>query len=392
MLRPSASCAVGALAALLALGSGGCARETGGPDPAASGSAAAPVSGAPSGAGAPAAGATTDPGLVEVPELAPEQRQQAEAFYRGQTVRIIVGSGAGGGFDTTARLVARHLPRHVPGSPTVIVENMPGAGGLLAANHLFYAAPKDGLVIGIFHEAQLLNQLIQADGVRFDLRNFNWLGSSYVDPNVCIVRSDAPVKTFKELIGNSTPILIGGTGPGSNTYDVPRVLAAATGANIKAVAGYPTTNAARLGVERGEIHGVCFGWESIKTTAGQWLETRYARVLVQNGATPHPDLAGVPRALEFAKGERGEHLLRLIDASGEMSKPFAAPPGVDPGRVEVLRHALLATYQDPAFLAEASTMHLEFEPKTAGEIQQVVHQVLAAPAEVVAEYKQISAR
>jgi hypothetical protein len=320
------------------------------------------------------------------------ERQEAEAFYRGKTLRIIVGSGAGGGFDTTARLVARHLPGHVPGGPTVIVENMPGAGGLLAANHLFRAAPKDGLVIGIFHEAQLLNQLIAAEGVQFDLRNFNWLGSSYVDPNVCLVRSDAPVKTFKELIGSATPILIGGTGPGSNTYDVPRVLAAATGANIKAVAGYPTTNAARLGVERGEIHGVCFGWESIKTTAGQWLETRYARVIVQNGTMPHPDLPGVPLALEFAKDERSEALLRLIDASGEMSKPFAAPPGADAGRVRVLREALLATYQDPAFLAEAKTMKLDFEPKKAADIQKVVQQVLSSPESVVAEYRQISAR
>ena len=124
-------------------------------------------------------------------------------FYRGKTVSIVVGSGAGGGFDTTARLVARHIGRHIPGAPTVIVVNMPGGGGLVAANHVFSAAPKDGTVIGLFHEAQMMNQLTGGEGVKFDLRQFNWLGSSYDDPNVCIVRTDAAVTTFKEMIGSA---------------------------------------------------------------------------------------------------------------------------------------------------------------------------------------------
>src|SRR5688500_11364596 len=122
----------------------------------------------------------------------------ASEFYRGRTLTIVVGSGAGGGFDTTARLVSRHIGRHIPGAPTVIVQNMPGGGGLVAANHVFNAAPKDGTVIGLFHEAQIMNQLTGGEGVQFDLREFNWLGSSYVDPNVCIVRSDAPVTNFAD--------------------------------------------------------------------------------------------------------------------------------------------------------------------------------------------------
>lgn len=315
--------------------------------------------------------------------------QPAAEFYGGKTVSIIVGSGAGGGFDTTARLVARHIGRHIPGAPTVIVVNMPGGGGLVAANHVFSAAAKDGTVIGLFHEAQMMNQLTGGEGVAFDLRQFNWLGSSYDDPNVCIVRTAAPVTTFKDMIGRAAPIAVGGTGPGSNTYDAPRVLAAATGANLKAVSGYPTTNDVRIGVERGEIHGMCLGWESVKSASGQWLADGYAKVFVQNGTARHRDLADVPLAMEFAADEASRTLLRLVDAPGAMAKPFALPPGVDPARVEVMRTALAATYRDPRFLEEARAMKLEFQPKDADQIQQILNEVLATPSEVAAKYREI---
>lgn len=315
--------------------------------------------------------------------------QPAGEFYRGRTVSIIVGSGAGGGFDTTARLVARHIGRHVPGAPTVIVVNMPGGGGLVAANHVFSAAPKDGTVIGLFHEAQMMNQLTGGEGVAFDLRQFNWLGSSYDDPNVCIVRSDAPVAAFTDMIGRAAPIAVGGTGPGSNTYDAPRVLAAATGASLKAVSGYPTTNDVRIGVERGEIQGMCLGWESVKSASGQWLTDGYARVFVQNGTARHRDLPDVPLAMEFARDEASRTLLRLVDAPGAMAKPFALPPGVDPARVSLMREALAATYGDPAFLEEARAMKLDFQPKDADQIQQILTEVLATPPEVAATYRDI---
>ncbi len=311
------------------------------------------------------------------------------AFYSGRTVSIIVGSGAGGGFDTTARLVARHIQRHIPGNPTVIVVNMPGGGGLVAANHVFSAAPKDGATIGLFHEAQMMNQLTGGEGVNFDLRQFNWLGSSYDDPNVCLVRSDAPVVSFAAMIGLATPVAVGGTGPGSNTYDAPRVLASATGANLKAVAGYPTTNDVRVGVERGEIQGMCLGWESVKSASSEWLRDGYAKVFVQNGTTRHRDLPDVPLALEFAKDEPSRVLLRLVDAPGSMAKPFTLPPGVDAGRVEVLRTALAATYRDPAFLEDARTMQLEFRPKDAAAIEAILDDVLSTPPDIAARYREI---
>lgn len=317
------------------------------------------------------------------------QNQAVRDFYARHTVSIIVGSGAGGGFDTTARLIARHIGKHIPGNPTVIVVNMPGGGGLVAANHVFSAAPKDGSVIGLFHEAQMMTQLTGGEGVQFDLRQFNWLGSSYVDPNVCLVRADAAVTAFKDSIGVAKPLVVGGTGPGSNTYDVPRVLAAATGANLKAVAGYPTTNDVRIGVERGELQGMCLGWESVRSASTQWLEDKYAKVFVQNGTVRHKDLPDVPLALEFAKDEDSRRLLRLMDAPGAMAKPFSMPPGVDQAHVAVMREALQATYRDPALLEEAAAMRLEFQPKTAAEIRQILDDVLATPADIAAKYRRI---
>src|SRR5688572_6434916 len=265
---------------------------------------------------------------------------------------------------------------------------MPGGGGLVAANHVFSAAAKDGTIVGLFHEAQMMNQLTGGEGVNFDLRQFNWLGSSYDDPNVCLVRTDAHV-SFKDLIGRAAPIGVGGTGPGSNTYDAPRVLAAATGANIRAVAGYPTTNDVRVGVERGEIQGMCLGWESVQSASGEWLKDGYAKVIVQNGATRLPDLQDVPLALEFAKDEDSKTLLRLVDAPGAMAKPFALPPGVDADRVAVMRAALPATYKDPMLLEEAAAMSLEFQPKDADQVQEILKEVLATPPEMAAKYRQI---
>jgi tripartite-type tricarboxylate transporter receptor subunit TctC len=324
-----------------------------------------------------------------VPTLTTGEIAAAAAFYGRETVSIIVGSGAGGGFDTTARLVARHIGKHIPGTPTVIVVNMPGGGGLVAANHLFNASPKDGTVIGLFHEAQVMNQLTAGEGVQFELLRFNWLGSSYDDPNVCIVRSDGSVPTFEELIGRAEPIAIGGTGVGSNSTDAPRVVARATGASLRTIPGYSTTNDVRLGIERGEIHGVCLGWESVRSTAGEWLKEQYAQVLVQNGTTRHRDLPDVPLALEFARDEESRALLTLLDAPSSISKPFALPPDVDANRVRVMRHALWATYHDAAFLADAAALRLEVQPKTAHQIHRVLTEVLATPPDIAAKYRQI---
>jgi tripartite-type tricarboxylate transporter receptor subunit TctC len=259
----------------------------------------------------------------------------------------------------------------------------------VATNHLFNAAPRDGTVVGIFAESQVINQLTGTSGVQFDFRAFNWLGSSYVDPHVCLVRSDAAMTDFRSMIGSRAAIAVGATGPGSNTYAIPRLLAVATGANFKVVSGYQTTSDVRIAVERGEVHGMCLGWESVRSASSQWLDEGYAQVLVQVGLAAHPDLPDVPVAIEFAKDTASRMLLQLVDAPGAFAKPFALPPGVDPARVHLMRRALQATYRDPAFLAEARSMKLEFQPKTAADIQRTVTDVLATPPDVAARYRQM---
>ena len=184
-------------------------------------------------------------------------------------------------------------------------------------------------------------------------------------------------------------MIVGGTAPGSNSYDAPRVLAEATGANLRTVAGYSTTSDVRLGIERGEVQGMCLGWESVRSASTQWLEDEYAQVFVQNGSARHRDLPNVPLALEFAQDEESRVLLRLLDAPSAMAKPFALPPGVDERRVRVMRYALSAAYHDPAFLTEATAMRLDFQPKTAPEIYQVLSEVLATPPDIAAKYRQI---
>ena len=167
------------------------------------------------------------------------------------------------------------------------------------------------------------------------------------------------------------------------------MLAAATGASLRAVAGYPTTNDVRVGVERGELQGMCLGWESVRSASGPWLDDGYVRVFVQNGTERHTDLQDVPLALEFARDEESRTLLRLVDAPGAMAKPFALPPGVEADRVEVLRAALLATYRDPVFLEEAGAMKLEFQPKDADQIQQILGEVLATSPAIAEKYRQV---
>ena len=261
---------------------------------------------------------------------ATRRRRRAASSTKETPSALLSVPGRAVGFDTTARLVARHIAGYIPGAPTVIVVNMPGGGGLVAANHVFSAAPKDGTVVGLFHEAQMMNQLTGGEGVNFDLRAFNWLGSSYDDPNVCIVRTDAPVTEFEDLVGREMPIAVGGTGPGSNTYDAPRVLAAATGANLRAVAGYPTTNDVRIGVERGEIQGMCLGWESVRSASGPWLADGYARVFVQKRNRAAPGSAGRAPGDGIREGRRQPDAAAARGCAGRDGQAVRAPAGCEP--------------------------------------------------------------
>lgn len=343
---------------------------------------------APAGPAAPPA-ATPAAAATPAPTPTPDAKAAIADFYRGKTVSIVVGFAPGGGFDATARLLSRHLPKHIPGGPTVIVQNMEGAGSLVAANHLYNVAKPDGLTVGLFHETQVLNQLQGREGVQFDARKFGWLAGSFSSSVACMVRQDTPFKSWRDVIASKDPVSFAGTGPGSNTDDAPKVLKSATGANTKVVSGYKGSADVRLAVERGDVHGACFSWESVKATAPDWAAGKTVRTLLQFGRRKHADLAAVPLAEEFATSDDGKAFIRLFSAPAQMAKSFVLPPGAARERLAALRAAFAAAYKDPELLEDAKKSKIDIEPLTAEEVEQIIQEVLSTPPEVAKRFAEI---
>lgn len=327
---------------------------------------------------------------AQAPAATPDVRA-VEDFYRGKTVRIIVGFTAGGGFDVVGRLVARHLPKHIPGNPTVVVENMTGAGGLVASNHLYHNAPKDGTVLGVFPEPNLQAQLLRAEGVQFDARDFNWLGSTQVQTNTCVARTDSGITSMRALQEGGRQIIIGTTGPGTNLHDFPAALKGALNANIRLVPGYPGAADMALALESGEITGFCRPWESLKATHSHWFSgsSPFATILVQQGLERHPELPNVPLAEELARTQEERQVIRLSSSTNAISKPLVAPPGVPADRVAVLRQAFVATMQDPELLREAENANIDLSVKRADQVETILNGVLNSPSDIAQRLKAV---
>lgn len=307
-------------------------------------------------------------------------------FYRGKTVTIIVGYGPGGGYDLYARSLARHIGRHIPGNPVVVVRNMPGAGSVVATNYLFNVAPRDGTVLATFGRGVLTEQLREAPGVHFDATRFNWIGSMTDEVIVCVARGDSGIQRFEDVFNR--PLRIGGLGGGAD-LEV-RVMNDFLGTKFELITGYAGGNEINLALERGEVQGRCaLSWGSLKATRPQWLEQGFVRVLVQLGVRKHPDLPGVPLALEYARTEDARLVMRLISVRQAIARPFAAPPGVPPDRVAALRRAFLDTLRDPEFLAEAARAKLEFNNPMGGEeVEDVITEIFSMPRKVVGIIRQ----
>lgn len=343
-------------------------------------------------AASPAAKPAASPAAAKpsaVPTLTAAQQQEVAAFYSGKTIRIGVGSAPGGGYDNTARLVARHISKHIPGNPQAVVDNQPGGGGLRIANAMFNTAPKDGTAIAVFQESQIMNQLTGGEGVQFDYRQFGILGSTFADATVCFVRSETPVRTFQETLTAAEPISFGASAKGATTYDVPALIEAGTGAKFRIVTGYPGSNDIRLAVERGEVNGACLSWETLKLSAAQDIRDGKIRLIVQNALQRHPEIPDVPTAMEFARTEPDRGLLRIAAAPTEISKTFVAPPGIPPLRLQALQAALAAAYRDPELLAEARTARLDLQPKTPEQVREILADLLNTPPAISERYKQI---
>jgi tripartite-type tricarboxylate transporter receptor subunit TctC len=314
-----------------------------------------------------------------------------EDFFRGKTVRLLVGFSAGGGYDSVARLLARHLPRHIPGAPNVVVENMPGASGLIAANYMFHQAPKDGTVLEVFSEPGLRDELTNAEGAQFKARDFTWLGSTQVQTNLCFARTDAGIATFGDLVGGSRQLIVGTTGPGSNLHDFPAVLRSGLNANIRLVSGYPGSSDVTLAVESGEVNGACIPWESLRVSRPQWFtgSPPFATILVQEGTEKHPELPNVPLADELAQTEEHRQLIRAATSTLAISKPLIAPPGLPAERAAALRQAFDAMMKDPELLRDAENAKIDLSPKSWDRVVAIVDDILKTPPAVAEQLKHI---
>ncbi len=328
--------------------------------------------------GAPTTGGTAPTAAGTVPAT-PAATPDPATFYKGKTVTLIVGYDAGGGYDLYARTLAAHMGKHIPGNPTVIVQNMPGAGSMLSANSLFGSQPKDGTVFGTFGRGLPYNELIGQPEAQFKSTQFGWLGSMNDEVSICIARSDAPVKKFEDVL--TTPLKIGATGPDDDTGFFPRFLNGALGTKFDLVMGYKGGNDVNLALERGDVQGRCgFSWSSIVSTKPNWIKDKFVTVLVQMSLNKHPDIPKeVPLVMDYAKTPEIKAMFEVIFSRQTMGRPFTAPPGLPPERLAALRDAFMKTMSDPAFKADAQKAKLELNPKSGEEIQKIVEGIFKTP-------------
>jgi tripartite-type tricarboxylate transporter receptor subunit TctC len=307
--------------------------------------------------------------------------QTVEEFYHGKSVSILIGFSAGGGYDLYARHLARHMGKHIPGGPTIVPQNMAGAGSLRAANFLYTAAPKDGSVIGTFSRTTGINPLL-GSGATFDGTKFTWLGSVTDDVSTCVTWHTTAIKTWKDFL--EKPSTLGGQGPSSEPDIFARLYKNVFDAPVKLVAGYPGTNEITLAMERGEVDGLCgLSWSTIKTRHAEWLREKKVNILVQSSFRKEPELGDVPLVLDLTKDAEKLQILKLILAAQEMARPFAAPPGIPQDRKAALLAAFDATMQDAEFLAEAKKLNIDVRPVSAKALNELLAELYATPKAVL---------
>jgi tripartite-type tricarboxylate transporter receptor subunit TctC len=308
--------------------------------------------------------------------------QTVEEFYRGKSITMLVGSGAGGGYDTYARIFARHMAKHIPGNPTIIAKNMPAAAGLAAAGTLYSTADKDGSTIAAFTNGAAMEPLFGNASARYDAQKFNWLGSIGKLQNVCATWHLSPVKTIEAA--RAREVIVAAAGATSNTAIVPKALNALIATKFKVIAGYDTGAGLTLAVERGEAEGICgLSWSTMKASRPHWIKDKLLNVIVQMGLEKLAELPDVPSALDLVSDPESRQVLELILIRQEAGRPFAAPPGVPAERIAALRRAFDATLGDAEFRADAEKAQLEIEPLTAGEIETLLAKAYSAPSAIV---------
>lgn len=302
-------------------------------------------------------------------------------FYKGKTVDLMIGYSAGGGYDTYARTIARHISKHIPGNPTIVPKNMKGAGSLKLTNFLYNVAAKDGTVIGTIGRGIAMEPLLGGKGTQFDPVKFNWLGSANNEVSICGAWHTTGITTWDDVM--SQELIVGGTGSGADTDTFPLILKNLFDAKLTLISGYPGGNDILLAMERGEVGGRCgWSWSSVKSKRADWIKDGKVNVFLQMSLAKHPDLPDVPLVMDLATTEEQRQVMKLIFARQVMGRPYVAPPGVPAERIEALKKAFEATLQDPEFLAEAKKSKLEINLVTGTEIDALIKEIYAAPKSI----------
>jgi tripartite-type tricarboxylate transporter receptor subunit TctC len=318
---------------------------------------------------------------------APARADDVASFYRGKQIRFIVGSAPGGTYDLLARIVARHMPAHIPGNPSIIVQNQPTAGGVLMANQLYALGPNDGTAIGVPLNGIPAAPLLQPAAAHFDAAKLIWLGSTHSEPYVAYVWHTAPVQSLPEVL--TKQLVVGATTPGTTMNDFPLLTNAVLGTKFKIVPGYASTPQMNEAVERGEIEGVAgFGWFALNAQVPQLVTEHKIKVIAQFGLTKSRILPDVPLMLDLAKGSPADRqALTMLFGRTEYGRPYFLPPSVPADRVEALRRAFDATMKDEGFMADAAKIGFAVDPLTGEQVQAAVAALANTPADVVARVR-----
>ena len=306
--------------------------------------------------------------------------QDAETF-RGKSVTLYIGTGPGGGYDTYGRLVARHLGRMLPGSPNVVVQNMPGASSLVLTNFLYNKAPRDGTAIAVINQAMPMEQLLSVEGIAYDANRFNWIGRVSSAVETGIVWHTTPVKTIQDVMTRET--LVGGTGPTSSTVFIPNLLNNLAGTKFKVITGFNGTNEIGLAMERGEVEGSGTPLESLKSYRAQWVHDGKIRVIVLWSGRREADMPDVPSIVELGKTEEAKRILKFYAAADDIGRAIVAPPGMPAATVTTIRRAFDRMLTDQKFLEDAEKNGMEVKPMTGESLQDMVSEVASFPKDMV---------
>jgi tripartite-type tricarboxylate transporter receptor subunit TctC len=310
------------------------------------------------------------------------ENDKVAAFYAGKEITVLIGYPPGGGYDVYARVLARHMGNHIPGQPTMVPQNMPGAGSMITANYLYNRAPKDGTAFGLFAGGMVLHPLLGDKNATFDSRKFSWLGSMNKETSLCVAWAASGFASIEDVLKRE--LTVGTASSTGTSFAFPTSSNNLLGTKFKLVSGYPGTAGVMLAVERGEVQGMCgMPLASLQTARPQWLEKKLINIVLQETTQRHQELPNVPTVIDLAKDEDTKKVLQLIFGWQIMGRPFTAPPGVPEDRLKALRDAFLATMKDPAFLAEADKLKLEISPIGAAEIENYISQAYATPEPLI---------